>query len=324
MSDDVYIRDKITDDEKEDNTYKIYDLYVEKQYDNCRLDKFLTDKFKEMSRSFIQKQIKDGYIKVNHKCVKNSFKLQLNDYVQVKICKPKEIEIVPENIPLDILYEDSDIIIINKPKQMVVHPAPGHYTGTIVNALMYHCNDLSGINGELRPGIVHRIDQDTTGVIVACKNDRAHRFIAEQLKEHSITRTYHAIVCGHLKELEGTIEGAIGRHPTDRKKMAINVKNGKPAVTHYRVLDTLNNKYTYIECRLETGRTHQIRVHMASIGHPILGDFVYGLSKCPFKLTGQTLHAKTLGFIHPTTRQYVEFNTELPEYFKDLLCKLKL
>lgn len=307
----------------DDNVSDTFNLCVEEQYDNCRLDKFLTDKFSDMSRSFIQKQIKDGLIKVNDKSVKSSFKLQTGDNVYIEICKPKEIEIVPENIPLDIIYEDSDVILINKPKQMVVHPAPGHYSGTIVNALMYHCKDLSGINGELRPGIVHRIDQDTTGVIVVCKNDIAHRCIAKQLKEHSITRTYHAIVCGHLKESEGTIEGDIGRHPTDRKKMAVNVRNGKHAVTHYRVLDTLNNKYTYIECNLETGRTHQIRVHMASIGHPILGDSVYGPSKCPFKLTGQTLHAKTLGFIHPSTGKYVEFDAKLPDYFEELLYKLK-
>ena len=307
----------------DDNVSDTFNLCVEEQYDNCRLDKFLTDKFSDMSRSFIQKQIKDGLIKVNDKSVKSSFKLQTGDNVYVEICKPKEIEIVPENIPLDIIYEDSDVILINKPKQMVVHPAPGHYSGTIVNALMYHCKDLSGINGELRPGIVHRIDQDTTGVIVVCKNDVAHRCIAKQLKEHSLPRTYHAIVCGHLKESEGTIEGDIGRHPTDRKKMAVNVRNGKHAVTHYRVLDTLNNKYTYIECNLETGRTHQIRVHMASIGHPILGDSVYGPSKCPFKLTGQTLHAKTLGFIHPSTGKYVEFDAKLPDYFEELLYKLK-
>lgn len=321
MSDDSL---KIENKDKDNiDISEIHDIQVENEFDNCRLDRFLTEKFKDMSRSFIQKQIKDGLVKVNGKAVKNSYKLQSGDNVQMSICEPKDIAIVPENIPLDIIYEDSDIILINKPKQMVVHPAPGHYSGTIVNALMYHCDDLSGINGELRPGIVHRIDQDTTGVIVACKNDKAHRCIAEQLKEHSITRTYHAIVCGHLKQSEGTIEGDIGRHPVDRKKMAINVKNGKKAVTHYKVLDTLNNKYTYIECKLETGRTHQIRVHMASIGHPILGDTVYGPAKCPFKLTGQTLHAKTLGFIHPTTGQYVEFDAELPNYFKELLNKLR-
>lgn len=288
-----------------------------------RLDKFLSEKLPDMSRSYIQKQIKDGNVTVNGKPVKAGYKLVTKDEITVVIEPLKELTIEPENIPLDIIYEDSDIIVINKPKQMVVHPAPGHYSGTIVNALLYHCKDsLSGINGVLRPGIVHRIDQDTTGVIVACKNDNAHRFIAEQLKVHSITRTYQAIVCNHVKEESGTIESTLGRHPVDRKKMAMNVKNGKRAVTHYKVLDNLNNRYTYIECRLETGRTHQIRVHMASLGNPILGDTVYGPAKSPHKLTGQTLHAKTLGFIHPTTKKYVEFDAPLPEYFQELLVKL--
>lgn len=289
-----------------------------------RIDKCISLLVEELSRSFIQKLIKDGNVLVNGKPVKGSFRVKCEDEVVFSVPESVEPDIEPENIPLDILYEDADLIVVNKPKGMVVHPAAGHYTGTLVNALMYHCgNELSGINGVLRPGIVHRIDRDTTGSVIACKNDKAHRCIAEQLKEHSITRTYHAIVCGHLKQSEGTIEGDIGRHPVDRKKMAINVKNGKKAVTHYKVLDTLNNKYTYIECKLETGRTHQIRVHMASIGHPILGDTVYGPAKCPFKLTGQTLHAKTLGFIHPTTGQYVEFDAELPNYFKELLNKLR-
>ena len=288
-----------------------------------RLDKFLSEKLPDMSRSYIQKQIKDGNVTVNGKPVKAGYKLVTKDEITVVIEPLKELTIEPENIPLDIIYEDSDIIVINKPKQMVVHPAPGHYSGTIVNALLYHCKDsLSGINGVLRPGIVHRIDQDTTGVIVACKNDNAHRFIAEQLKVHSITRTYQAIVCNHVKEESGTIESTLGRHPVDRKKMAMNVKNGKRAVTHYKVLDNLNNRYTYIECRLEPGRTHQIRVHMASLGNPILGDTVYGPAKSPHKLTGQTLHAKTLGFIHPTTKKYVEFDAPLPEYFQELLVKL--
>ena len=203
---------------------------------------------------------------------------------------------------------------------MVVHPAPGHYSGTVVNALLYHCKDsLSGINGILRPGIVHRIDQDTTGAIVACKNDTAHRSLAGQLKEHSITRTYHAIVNNHIKEEEGTVATTIGRHPVDRKKMAVNVKGGRDAVTHYKVLDNLDNRYTYIACNLETGRTHQIRVHMAYIGNPVLGDSLYGPAKCPFKLEGQALHAKTLGFIHPSTGKYMEFEAPLPDYFKKLL-----
>ena len=225
---------------------------------------------------------------------------------------------------LDILYEDEDILLVNKPKNMVVHPAAGHYTGTLVNGLMAHCRgNLSGINGVLRPGIVHRIDKDTTGVLIVCKNDRAHQSIADQLKVHSITSKYYAIVHGSLKEEEGTVDAPIGRHPTDRKKMAVNYKNGKPAVTHYRVLKRLRG-YTLIECRLETGRTHQIRVHMASIGHPLLGDTVYGPAKCPVSgLEGQTLHAGVLGIVHPRTGEYMEFTAPMPEYFKELLEKLQ-
>ena len=261
---------------------------------------------------------------VNNGACKASYRLTPGEHLQIHIPEPEEISIEPEDIPLDILYEDGDIIVVNKPKRMVVHPAPGHYSGTLVNALMYHCRDsLSGINGVMRPGIVHRIDQDTTGVLVVCKNDTAHQSLAEQLKEHSITREYQAIVHGHIKASEGTVEGSIGRHPVDRKKMAMNVRNGKPAVTHYQVIDELNHQYTYISCRLETGRTHQIRVHMASLGHPILGDNLYGPSKCPFKLQGQTLHAKILGFVHPTTGEYMEFEAPLPDYFEKLLQKLR-
>lgn len=232
-------------------------------------------------------------------------------------------DIRPEDIPLDILYEDEHLLVVNKPKGMVVHPAAGHTEGTLVNAVMAHCGDnLSGINGVLRPGIVHRIDKDTTGALVICKEDAVHRDLAEQLKEHSIKRRYRAIVQGNLKEDEGTIEGPIGRHPTDRKKMAINYKNGKDAVTHYKVLERFG-QYTYIECRLETGRTHQIRVHMTSIGHPLLGDTVYGSSKNPFHLQGQTLHAMILGFRHPVTGEYIEFEAPLPDYFLKLLEKLR-
>ena len=289
-----------------------------------RLDQFLSGKLPDASRSFLQKQIKSGHVLVNCRDAKAGCKLNDGDKIQIMLEPPKELSVEPENIPLDILYEDEDIIIINKPKQMVVHPAAGHYSGTMVNALLYHCKDsLSGINGVLRPGIVHRIDQDTTGVVVACKNDYAHNFIAEQLKEHTITRTYHAIVHNHIATEQGTIESTLGRHPADRKKMAMNVKNGKRAVTHYQVMDSLNGKFTYICCNLETGRTHQIRVHMAGIGNPILGDAVYGPAKCPFKLSGQTLHAKTLGFIHPRTKKYMEFEAPLPEYFEKLLLKLK-
>ena len=227
------------------------------------------------------------------------------------------------DIPLDILYEDSDLIIVNKPKGMVVHPAAGHYSGTLVNALMYHCGEqLSGINGVMRPGIVHRIDRDTTGSIIVCKNDAAHRSIAALLKEHSITRRYRAICLGTFSEEEGVIDKPIGRHPTERKKMAINFKNGKNAVTHYKVLERFKD-YSYIECRLETGRTHQIRVHMSSIGHPLLGDEVYSSKKWPYHLEGQTLHAQIIGFIHPTTGEYMEFEAPLPPYFEELLKKLR-
>ena len=289
-----------------------------------RIDKFLDGRIESLSRSYIQKLIKEKKILVNQLPVKANYKLTTGDTIILQIPDPEPLDIQPENIPLDILYEDDDILVVNKPKGMVVHPAPGHYEGTLVNALLYHCKDsLSGINGVMRPGIVHRIDQDTTGVLVVCKNDKAHQFIAEQLAVHSITRTYHAIVWNNLSEEQGTITGAIGRNPIDRKKMAINEKNGKPAVTHYQVLDHLNRKFNYIACNLETGRTHQIRVHMSSIGHPILGDTVYGPQKSPYALTGQTLHAKTLGFIHPTTKKYVEFDAPLPDYFQKLLKKLK-
>lgn len=297
--------------------------YVTEQDAGVRLDWYLNERFPEYSRSYLQKMIKSDKVLVNQKTTKSGYKIENGDEIMILMEPPRKLEVAAENIPLDILYEDADIIIINKPKQMVVHPAPGHMTGTIVNALLYHCrDDLSGINGILRPGIVHRIDQDTTGVIVVCKNDMAHRFVAEQLKEHSIKRTYFAIVYNHMIKESGTIESTIGRHPVDRKKMAINVKNGKHAITHYKVLDTLNGRYTYISCHLETGRTHQIRVHMASIGNPILGDTVYGPAKCPFHLQGQTLHAGILGLIHPTTREYMEFQAPLPEYFEKLLKRL--
>ncbi len=277
----------------------------------------------DITRSYLQKLLKDGSVQMNGKPVKASTKTAVGAVIALTIPEPEEPEILPENIPLDILYEDSDVILINKPKNMVVHPAAGHYTRTLVNALMYHCRgDLSGINGVLRPGIVHRIDKDTTGVLIVCKNDRAHNALAEQLKEHSITRKYRAIVCGNLKEDEGTVDAPLGRHPQDRKKMAIVRSGGKRAVTHYRVLERFGND-TYIECQLETGRTHQIRVHMASLGHPLLGDEIYGRAKSPFKLEGQTLHAMVLGFIHPTTGEYMEFEAPLPEYFEKLLEKLR-
>ena len=287
-----------------------------------RIDKFLADACPDLSRSFLQKLLKESSVTADGKAVKSSFKVNGGETIAFEVPKPQEAAIEAENIPLDILYEDSDIILVNKPKGMVVHPAAGHYTGTLVNALMYHCKDqLSGINGVMRPGIVHRIDMNTTGVVV-CKNDFAHNSLAEQLKVHSITRVYYAIVFGNLREDEGTVHAPIGRHPTDRKKMSIHSKQGRDAITHYCVLERFG-AYTFIECRLETGRTHQIRVHMASIGHPLLGDEVYGPARQPFSLEGQTLHAGVLGFIHPRTGEYVEFSAPLPAYFEELLEKLR-
>lgn len=294
--------------------------FVVSKQAGMRVDKALAELLPDMSRSYLQKIIKNQSVIVNEKIVKSNYKMVSGDVIELEIPEPVEMDILPEKIDLDILYEDDDIIVINKPKDMVVHPAAGHYSGTIVNGLLYHCKDnLSGINGVLRPGIVHRIDRNTTGAIVICKNDIAHRFIAEQLKEHSITRKYNAIVYNCFNVEEGSVDAPIGRHPVDRKKMAINYNNGKHAVTHYRVLENLAGKYAHIECQLETGRTHQIRVHMTSINHPLLGDDVYGPAKCPYNLEGQTLHARVLGFVHPTTKKYMEFEAPLPDYFNHLL-----
>lgn len=288
-----------------------------------RIDRYLSEQCGSMSRSYLQKLVKDGGVCVNGMAVKSNYKVTAGEQIMLDVPEAVEPEIVPEEMDLDILYEDADIILVNKPKGLVVHPAAGHYGGTLVNGLMYHCRaDLSGINGVMRPGIVHRIDMDTTGVLIACKNDMAHNSIAEQLKKHSITRRYYAIVHGNFKEDSGVINAPIGRHPVDRKKMSINEKNGREAITHYRVLERFG-QFTYVECQLETGRTHQIRVHMASIGHALLGDSVYGPAKCPYKLQGQTLHAGILGIIHPRTGEYMEFSAPLPEYFNELLKKLR-
>lgn len=288
-----------------------------------RIDRYLSDQCQDISRSYLQKLLKEQSVLVEEKPVKSNYKVNTGDRISLTLPEIREPEIVPEDIPLDIVYEDKDIILINKPKGMVVHPAAGHYSGTLVNGLMSHCrSELSGINGVMRPGIVHRIDMDTTGVLIVCKNDMAHNSISEQLKDHSITRRYAAIVHGVIKDDEGTINAPIGRHPIDRKKMSINEKNGRDAITHYRVLERFR-QYTYIECQLETGRTHQIRVHMASTGHPLLGDSVYGPAKCPFRLNGQTLHAGVLGIIHPRTGEYMEFTAPLPDYFEELLRKLR-
>lgn len=298
---------------------------VMEEQEGERLDKYLSIIYPDISRSFFQKLIKDAGVLVNDKAEKASYHMNVEDVVTIHFPDAVETTIEPEDIPLDILYEDEDLLIVNKPKGMVVHPSAGHYSGTLVNAIMHHCKDsLSGINGEIRPGIVHRIDMDTTGSLIVCKNDASHVNIAEQIKVHSVNRIYEGIVYGNVKEDEGTIDAPIGRHPVERKKMAINDKNGKPAITHYKVLERFGN-YTYMQFKLETGRTHQIRVHMSSIGHPLLGDSLYSNGKSAFKnLIGQTLHAKTIGFIHPTTGEYMEFSANLPEYFEKLLSVLKI
>ncbi|MCD8020621.1 MAG: RluA family pseudouridine synthase [Clostridiales bacterium] len=307
---------------EEKKEQKIY-YTVELEQDGMRIDQFLAAEMKDHSRSYIQKLIKEEQVQLNGRSVKPSARLQADDQILMIVPPLQELEVLPEEMPLDILFEDDDVILINKPKGIVVHPCPGRCSGTLVNGLLAHCKDqLSGINGVLRPGIVHRIDKDTTGVLVVCKTDLAHKSLAEQLKEHSITRRYEAIVYHNFEEEEGTIDAPIGRNPNDRKKMAVEYKNGKPAVTHYRVVSHLNHRFNHIECRLETGRTHQIRVHMASIHHPLLGDEVYGPKNERKHLQGQCLHARTLGFIHPRTGTYMEFEAPLPEYFTTLLRKL--
>ncbi len=296
--------------------------------EDIRIDKYLSELSDDLSRSYLQKLISDGNLLVNGNTVKPSYQVKYDDIIELSIPDNIQPEILPEDLPLQIEYEDEDLLVVNKPKGMVVHPAAGHTSGTLVNALMFHCTDLSGINGILRPGIVHRIDKDTSGLLVCAKNDFAHSSLAEQLKEHSITRKYEAIAVGSFKIAEGTIDKPIGRSQNDRKLMAINEKSGRKAVTHYRVIDQ-NNKYSHIECILETGRTHQIRVHMKSISHPLLGDIVYGGKMSEYKLDGnelqgQSLHARVLGFVHPRSGEYMEFTSDLPDYFIRLLEKYDL
>ena len=304
----------------------LFRFQVTEEYEDERIDKYMASLIDSLSRSFIQKMMKEQKVLVNNIPVKANYRLRTEDEICFTLPEAAEPDIEAENIPLDILYEDDDVLVVNKPKGMVVHPAAGHYSGTLVNAVMYHCRgSLSGINGVMRPGIVHRIDRDTTGSLIICKNDNAHLSIAAQLKDHTIVRRYRAIVHGVIREEELCINSPVGRHPTDRKKMAAGVRNGKEAVTHIKVLERFR-AYTYIECRLETGRTHQIRVHMDSIGHPLLGDTVYGNRKysLPYVLQGQTLHAMTLGFIHPVSGEYVETTAPLPDYFSHLLETLPI
>lgn len=296
---------------------------AEKEDVGTRIDVFLAENMEDLSRSGVQKLIDEGMITLNGGKTKANYKLREKDVIDVTVPEVKEVEILPEDIPLDILYEDADVIVVNKPQGMVVHPAPGHTSGTLVNALMFHCgDDLSGINGEKRPGIVHRIDKDTSGVLMIAKNDMAHQSLAAQLAEHSITRKYNAVVYNGFNEDKGTVNEPIGRNPQDRKKMAVTQKHSRHAVTHYRVIERME-KFTLIEAQLETGRTHQIRVHMTYIGHPLLGDPVYGPKKQPISLEGQALHARVLGFIHPRTGEYMEFEAPLPPYFEALLERLR-
>ena len=288
-----------------------------------RIDKFICESLEELTRSSVQKIIENGGVKVNSKSVNKNYKCKEGDEVEVIIPDAVPLDVEPQNIPLDIVYEDDDLLVVNKPKGMVVHPANGNYSGTLVNALLYHCKDsLSGINGVIRPGIVHRIDKDTSGLLIVAKNDASHLSLAEQIKEHSFTRAYEAIVYGNIKEDEITVNQPIGRNPNDRKKMAVTLKNSKPAVTHFYVIKRYGD-FTHIRCVLETGRTHQIRVHAAYIGHPVAGDSVYGPKKVITELGGQCLHAKQIGFVHPKTGEYLEFESELPKYFTNFLNKLE-
>jgi 23S rRNA pseudouridine1911/1915/1917 synthase len=302
---------------------QVNEFIVPEEYEEERLDAVLALMCEGQSRSYLKTVIKDGFVLLNGKIVKPSARVKENDHIVLKMPEKIIPDIEPENIPLDILYEDDDVLVVNKPKGMVVHPAPGHYSGTLVNAVMYHCGEsLSGINGVMRPGIVHRIDRDTTGSVIICKNDAAHNSIAQQLKEHTIVRRYYAIAYDNIAEDSFTVDQPLGRDLKDRKRMAVR-PDGKRAVTHGQVLRRFG-KYTYVECRLETGRTHQIRVHMAYIHHPLVGDEVYaGKRQSPFATQGQCLHAGVLGFVHPRTGQYIETHAPLPEYFQRILAKIQ-
>lgn len=287
-----------------------------------RIDKYLSTMIEGKSRSFVQGLIDEKKVKANGKVIKSNYKVKKDDFIEVEVPEPVELNVSAEEMNLDIVYEDEDVLVVNKEKGIVVHPAPGNYTGTLVNGILHHCSDLSGINGVIRPGIVHRIDKDTSGILVIAKNDEAHNDLAAQFKEHSIKREYYALVEGKFSKVSGTIDKAISRDKKERIKMAVNL-DGKRAVTHYEVLEQYDKGLSLVKCTLETGRTHQIRVHMASIGHPLVGDLVYGYKRQKFNIEGQVLHAKTLGFIHPKSKKYIEFTSELPKYFKELIEKLR-
>lgn len=301
---------------------EIIQIYVDEDDDLERLDAYVAKEIDEVSRSYVQKLIKDGLVYVNDKQVKSSYLVKEGDSIKVELPQPKILEIIPEDLPIDIVYEDKDVVIINKSQNMVVHPAPGNYSGTLVNALLFHIDNLSSINGVIRPGIVHRLDKDTSGMLIVAKNDKAHRILSEELKMRNIKRVYTALVHGVLSNDEGRIDAPIGRHAKDRKKMTVTKNNSKDAITHYKVLDRYN-KYTLVEVKLETGRTHQIRVHMAHINHPVVGDPVYSNGKNEFSLDKQMLHATKLGFIHPSSEEYMKFEIDLPEYFNNIIKGLE-
>ncbi|WP_432665182.1 RluA family pseudouridine synthase [Wukongibacter baidiensis] len=298
-------------------------LTVDSNQESIRLDLYLSRELNDLSRSYVQKLIEKGNVKINDKVIlSKKLKVSMNDEIEIIIPEPEKLKLEPENIPIEIVYEDEDLMVVYKPQGMVVHPAPGHYTGTLVNALLYYSEKLSSINGIIRPGIVHRIDKDTSGLLMIAKNNMAHNSLAAQLKEHSTNRIYNALVHGNLETDSGTIDLPIGRHPVNRFKRAVVENNSKRAITHFKVLERFSG-FNLVELKLETGRTHQIRVHMAYLGHPLVGDPLYGFKKEKFKLNGQALHAKTIGFVHPSTQKYMEFSSELPDYFKSLLDKLR-
>lgn len=304
------------DDENEDN-----EILIECDTNNERIDVYVSSKLEDMSRNSVQKLISDGNITVNNKIVKSNYKVKLNDSIFIILPEPEILDIDAEDIPIDIVYEDDDLAVVNKAQGMVVHPAPGHYSGTLVNSLMYHLKNLSSINGVMRPGIVHRLDMNTSGLMLIAKNDKSHNFLAKCLKEHSINRIYYALVEGNIKEDSGTIDAPLGRSEKDRKKRAVTYKNSKEAVTNFWVLERYG-KYTLLKLKLETGRTHQIRVHLKHISHPVVGDEIYGSKTNKFGLNGQLLHSKSVGFIHPTTMEYMEFESELPDYFQKVIKKI--